>query len=164
VFDVAVGLDGLLYAMSPSGSPEGYTVSVFNPDTLALIRDVYIGGDNTGLAVDADGSMFVVDFDGLLLHLGPDGTLLDQMTLPSSNSSHKYFNDIDLRPDGAIAVGQRFGCVVLTDRDFSFATAFQGPTGQPTKVAFVVVPEPSILGLIVIGLPAVLTGRRRGLK
>jgi len=158
--DLALGLDGFLYTLSGEN-----TVNKFDPANLDHLGDIYSGSGLRGLAVDVDGSMFVVAGGWRLRHYAADGSFLGELELPTAGtvftSEHQ---DVDLLPDGSILVGQRWGSVVQTDRDFSSATAFQGPTERPTFVAFTnAVPEPStaiLAGIAAIAL-AVLGVRRR---
>jgi hypothetical protein len=152
--DLNLGLDGLLYALNGTGSPDGQSVSVFNPITMALIRTVSLSNvsiANRGIAADIDGSMFIATWGGSLVHVSPSGGILGSIPLPTANTQLPADNnfDVDLRPDGAILVGQRFGSVIETDRSLSSPTAFLVPTQESVFVAFSdPVPEPASIVLI----------------
>lgn len=152
-FDLNVGLDGLLYAMYPGGSPSGRTVRVFNPETLAIVKtiDVSQGAgwqDLRGIAADYDGSLFIVAYDERIFHLTPDGAeVIKSLALPTNDTS-----DIDIAPDGGVVVGGRSGTVVVTDRSLESLLTFQ--VGDENVWVTFVVPEPSSLALLSLGIVA----------
>jgi len=126
--DLNVGLDGLLYVLSPGGSPEGRTVHVFDPYTLENIRilDLTATFGWTGhrsIAVNASGDIFVADWDGDLQKINSNGELLLTVNLYSICDCHNLF-DVDISADGLVVVSNRFGRVVITDEDFSSFTYF----------------------------------------
>ena len=50
--DLTVGLDGLLYLLSPGGSPGGRTVDVYAPNTYGFVRNIHLTGTtNDGMAI-----------------------------------------------------------------------------------------------------------------
>ena len=93
--------------------------AIVNPDTLELLgtmslRDVSY--DNFGVAVDAEGNIYLVNRDSNLVKLGPDGSLLESLHLPWSVQAM----DLDLRPDGSLLVGSWFGRYIgVTSTDLS---------------------------------------------
>jgi hypothetical protein len=147
--DLNIGLDGLLYALHPGGSPSGRDVDVFNPESTTRLRTIDVGRtDNRGVAADSDGSLFVVSWNETLYHFDPNGLLLGSLNLPASDTF-----DIDINNDGAIVVGSRFGVIMLTDRQFANVSSFTSPGGE-VFVSFLPIPEPSatLTAVVLIGI------------
>lgn len=168
--DLTVGFDGRLYALHPGGSPGGRFVEVYDPNTLAhldtiSLADIFGHTAHRSIAVDADGSMLIADWDGDLQKIDSDGNLLNDTQLvgdwigrPISASLY----DVDVGPNGTIAIGSRFGEVFVSDNNFSAVSDFD-LGGSGIFVAFVtVVPEPSALPLFSAFATALLGIRRRG--
>jgi hypothetical protein len=156
--DLNIGLDGLLYALHPIGSPGGTKIDVYNPTSLAYIRSLDIGRTfNRGIAVDFDGSIFVVSDNSAVYHFSPSGALLNSLGLSTGNTF-----DIDLAPDGKIAIGGRNAVVTVTNRSFSSAITFDLGIDS-VFVSFVPVPEPStaLLTFAIAAFLAALAARRR---
>jgi hypothetical protein len=141
--DLTVGLDGLVYALYPGGSPEGRFVDVYDPTTLAFIRTVSLAAifGHTGhrsIAVNAAGDILIADWDGDLARISAAGAILNQTNLSGIASSVNLY-DIDVSADGVVVVGDRFGGVVVTNETFSaFAPFSAGPDG----VFVHIVPQP----------------------
>lgn len=137
--DLSIGLDGYLYALANS------QIRVFDPVSMSPIKTVSLNLlDDRAVAVDHDGTMFVLSYSSTLYRFDATGVLVGSRTLPNA------FNtiDVDIAQDGTIAVGDRFGTVVITDRTFSSAISFS-IGNEPAFVGFVPVPEPSgaVVGL-----------------
>jgi hypothetical protein len=147
--DVSVGLDGLLYALHPTGSPGGQTVNVYDPTSLAFIRSIDVGDIfNRGVAADFDGSLFVISTGSGITHFRSNGIGIKRLPLDESNRF-----DIDISSAGKIAVGGRFGIVSITDRSLASVTSFKINGSQSEGsvfVAFVPLPEPHASSLLFI--------------
>lgn len=145
--DLTVGLNGLLYVLSPGGSPGGRTIDVYDPETYALVDSIDLTAifgwtEHRSIAVDANGDIFIADWDGEVHHVSAAGALVQTISPPCDWIGFEIacsFNDIDISESGQLALGSRFGEVVVTDVGFSSVSKFQiGNRG-----AFVeFVPEP----------------------
>ncbi len=115
--DLTIGGDGLLYGLDGSGLP-GNQVTVYNPVTMAQVRTFAIAfNDYRGIAVSASGDVFASGWDGTIAHFDSSGKLLASVQTPINN-----LQSIDLRSDGTLVVGSRFGDVVLADTSLNSAT------------------------------------------
>lgn len=131
--DLTLGLDGLLYVLSPSGSPGGRIVDVFDPDTYAFVRslnlaDIFGWTEHRSIAVDHNGDIFIADWDGEIHRVSAAGQLIATITPEcqwSGSPSYCSFNDIAISADGQLALGSRFGEIIVTDVDFASVTRFQ---------------------------------------
>ncbi len=131
--DLTVGLDGLLYVLSPGGSPEGRTVDVYDPDTYSFIRSIDLTAifgwtGHRSIAVDYNGDLFVADWDGQVHHVSATGELVQTISPPCDWIGFEIacsFNDIDISETGQLALGSRFGEIVVTDVYFSSVSKFQ---------------------------------------
>lgn len=120
--DLSIGLDGLLYALYPGGSPGGRELDVYDPLTLDRVDSVSVAdivgfSGHRSVAADAMGNIFVADWSGNLVKFNRDGDVLAQTNIcvPGQNCN---LYDIDVASDGRIAVGDRVGGITLTDVDF----------------------------------------------
>jgi hypothetical protein len=170
--DLTVGRDGLLYAQAPGTSPGGNLVTVYDPATLALVRQVDLGIDLRSIAVAANGDIFAVAFNSpVISRFSGTGALLQTL-----NPGVGGFADINLDATGRI-VATAGGTLVLTTTALSGFTALNvGPVsggGFVTFAAFVeaplgptpaaAVPEPAsalLLGAGAAGLAAARLRRR----
>jgi hypothetical protein len=142
--DLTIGLDGLLYVLSPSGSPSGRTVDVYDPRTYSFIRSIDLTAifgltGHRSIAVNYNGDMYIADWDGEIHHVSATGELLQTISPTCDwigSEIHCAFFDIDISETGQLALGSRFGEVIVTDVDFSSVSKFQiGTSG--TFVEFV---------------------------
>lgn len=117
--DLTAGWDGLLYALLPYFSNEGTRAYVYHPITMELIRYVDLAVGLRGMAVDTNGHIYGVDWNGYAHHMDANGRLIQSVYTGTGNLS-----DIDLTPDGHIAIGARFSNLILTDRNFSNITTY----------------------------------------
>jgi hypothetical protein len=143
--DLTIGPDRVLYAIERN-SP---LVFRFDPITFATLGSLQLaGGDNRGIAVATDGSIFIAE-SSYLGRYSASGTLLGSLTVPNVS-----FTDIDISPSGQIALGTGFsGEVIVTDLDLDSFVKFRvtdSPLGGTTFVAWAV-PEPSTFTLLAIG-------------
>lgn len=146
--DLTVGLDGLLYVLAPGGSPGGRTIDVYDPRTYSFVRSIDLTAtfgwtEHRSLAVDYNGDLFIADLDGEIHHVSAAGGLVQTIT-PSCDWIGREiscsFYDIDISESGQLALGSRFGEVIVTDTYFSSVSKFQiGDRG--TFVDFV--PQPA---------------------
>lgn len=139
--DLTVGLDGLLYALYPGGSPGGRTINVYDPLSYEYLRSIdltVIFGwtEHRSIAVDYNGDLFIADWDGEVHRISKDGVLID--TIEPICDTFCSFTDIDISVDGSIALGTRSGEVFVTDTKFSRISSFDG--GASNFVEFV--PKP----------------------
>lgn len=146
--DLYVGPDGVLYALAGA-------VHKYDPISLASLGTVPIGsGDNRAVAVAADGSIFIARWDGRIDRYSPTGALLDSLTV-----SGAHFADLDINPDGRLALGTGFdGEIVLTDLaldTFSRFRATNSTLGGEVFVAWIV-PEPATPLLLGAALAAIV--------
>lgn len=131
--DLTIGLNGLLYALSPGGTPGGRTISIYDPVTFEYINSIdltIIFGwtEHRSLAVDSNGDIFIADWDGEILHVNSDGTYVDKINPPCRWIGYDIkceFTDIDIAEDGTIALATRFGEIILTDTSFSHTSKFE---------------------------------------
>lgn len=164
--DLSLGRNGLLYALSPGGSPDGRTIDVYNPDTLAHIQTIDLTqnlgwNEHKALAVDQKGDIFLANSGGLIEHLDASGKLLGSIN-PTCNWSGSpsgcSFTDMDIAADSsALVLGTRFGEVFMVDTGLKNWTSFKT---DGVFVAFAV-PEPSSYMLMSIGLLAMGVVRRK---
>jgi hypothetical protein len=131
--DLTVGQDGLLYALHTSE----WNVSVIDPETMARLRVISL--DALGIraiAVDAAGHIFAASEDNLVYHFDAAGVTLD-----SAPTGIEPPGDIDLAPNGDIALGADDGHVILTNKAFSdmrlFPVGNREPEPASAFVAFV---------------------------
>lgn len=145
--DLTVGLDGLLYVLSPGGSPGGRTIDVYDPGTYAYIRSVDLTAifgwtEHRAVAVNSNGDLYVADWDGEIHHIDAAGALVQTIAPPCDWIGFDIqcsFYDINISESGQLALGSRFGEVIVTDADFASVSKFQiGDRG--TFVEFVPLP------------------------
>jgi hypothetical protein len=145
--DLTIGLDGLLYVLSPGGSPEGRIIDVYDPATYTFIRTIQLTplfgwNGHRSVAVDHNGDVFIADWDGEIHHVTAAGDLVQTIAPPCDLNGREIFcsfNDIDISPSGQLVLGSRFGEIFVTDTSFSTVSRFE----VGTRSAFVeFVPEP----------------------
>ncbi|MGQ0598480.1 PEP-CTERM sorting domain-containing protein [Aquabacterium sp.] len=166
--DLSLGNNGLLYALSPGGSPDGRTLDVYNPDTLAHVQTIDLTknlgwNEHKALAVDQKGDIFLANSSGLIEHLDATGKLLGSLSPTcswSGSPSGCSFTDVDIIADGTeLVLGTRFGEVFLVDTGLKNWTSFKT---DGMFVAFAsAVPEPSSYLLMALGLLAMGVVRRK---
>jgi hypothetical protein len=150
-FDLTLGLDGSLWALS------GDAAYAFDPATFAARGSVSLAAveDPMGLVVDAGGDLFVANYEGEVVHLSAVGAHLAARDFTDVGP----LLDIDIAPGGLIAVSSWVDDTVLTDTRFSFVRGIEGHRWE-SFVAFVPVPEPSVIVLFAAGC-ILETWRRR---
>ena len=131
--DLTVGLDGLLYVLSPGGSPGGRTVDVYDPKTYSFVRSIDLTAifgwtEHRSIAVDSNGDVFIADLDGEISHVTAAGELVQVISPPCDWIGREIscsFIDIDISESGQLALGSRFGEIIITDVNFSSVSKFQ---------------------------------------
>ena len=159
--DDTVGGNGLLYALSTSG-----TIDVYSPVTDAKIRTINLdnaaySSDIRGIAVDAYGFIYAAGWDGTVKALDANGNTLRSLTTGTSN-----LTDIDLNNAGQLLVAGRFGQVISTNTALTTETSFNVSGGDTIHVAWASpiipgVPEPATASTVVAVAAVALSRRRR---
>ncbi len=150
--DLTVGLDGLLYVLSPGGSPGGRTVDVYDPRTYSFIRSIDLTAifgwtEHRSIAVDVNGDLFIADLDGEISHVSAAGQLVQVISPPCDWIGFEIscsFIDIDISETGQLALGSRFGEIIVTDVNFSSVSKFQ-IGDRSAFVEFVPNPQPTVV-------------------
>jgi hypothetical protein len=100
--DLAVGLDGLLYALGPGGPPAGQYIRVYQPQSMQLIRQIQLPTsmwDTRAITVDQNGQIYAVRArDPRVFHLSPAGNI--QRIYNTGIGAEADFSDIDLYENG----------------------------------------------------------------
>lgn len=140
--DLNVGLDDRLYALGSTGSPNGVTLRVYDPASMTLIWSMNMpstSNDYRALTADASSRIFVVGHRGQLLRLSPAGLVEKSTDTTAIGLGFHNIGDLDLDPSGMLAIGTRFGDVLITDTEFDPAHSWQfaAPGGQQTFVTWV---------------------------
>jgi hypothetical protein len=135
--DLTAGWDGLLYGLLPYISSEGTRVYVYHPSTMEFIRYFDLAVGLRGISVDANGHVFGVDWSGYIHHLNANGQIIKSVFSGTTGLS-----DIDLTPDGQIAIGSRISNLIMTDRSLNSITTHNLGFYYNIFVAFVQ-PPPS---------------------
>lgn len=112
--DVNLGLDGLLYGVS-----DEYSLQVFNPTTLTLIRSVHLGADVRAVAVDANGDIYGASWGFRVHKFTSTGTVVQSLDTQGNSTI-----DIDIDLSGRIVYGSRDGRVYVTNRQLATPTSF----------------------------------------
>src|SRR5262249_12372374 len=75
--DVAVGLDGLVYALDSQGAQDGVAIDVLDPVSFAHLRRITLpaGLSARAIAVDGAGRIFVGSWQAALYRLSPAGVV-----------------------------------------------------------------------------------------
>lgn len=119
--DLNMGIDGLLYALHPGGSPGGRQIDVYDPDTLIFIRrifDRWSQPDHRSIAIDGEGYFYLADWDGDVSRFSPEGELQETVNLiPIADMRNLY--DIDVAADGTLIVCDIRGRALVTDTAFT---------------------------------------------
>lgn len=134
--DVAVGHDGLVYALAREGiAAHGTIISVYDPESLSLLRRFRIRSAR-GLAIDANGEIFaaVREPESVLAHYDSSGTFIKKIKSPIAGLC-----DIDIDSHGMIVAASHGGEVVVTDQNFHQIKSF--PTRSSDNTNFTTIIE-----------------------
>jgi hypothetical protein len=137
--DLAAGLDGLLYALRSSRDD----IDIFDPVTLAAAGSITLDRTVTSIAVNAAGEIF-----------GPTSTEVHRFNASGvsqdSIATGEAISDIDISPEGTIALGAFINGVLITTEALATLTSFtpleetDSGLNSSTWVAFVQTPPDPI--------------------
>jgi hypothetical protein len=104
---LTLGLDGLLYALGPQNG-FGNPIDVYEPVSMSHLATVQSPSpDGRGLAVAANGDIYVADWYNTVYRLDSAGAILNTVSVSDSTS------DIDVSTDGSLVVGGRFSVMTM---------------------------------------------------
>jgi hypothetical protein len=125
-----VGPDGLLYVVyKPTTSPS-VDVMVYDPTTLALVRQAPLTGsshtDYRGLAVAQGGHIITVTSDGYIQDHYPSGSLFAEALLNATYPQvlPAFLLNVSIGTDGSYLAGSRFGDVFIVNPNLASYTHF----------------------------------------
>jgi hypothetical protein len=160
---VSIGLDGLLYATFPDGSPRGFNIDVLDPHSLSVLRTVVLNSSNInldGATADADGNIYgVQSLGGNFYKFNAAGELLKTSLIGISG-----MHSLAISNTGQLLTATNGGLVILTNTELSSRTLFSVGSEFDTFAGFVtppIVPEPTSLAWLLI--TACTLARRRPL-
>ena len=119
MIDVAVGLDGLVYALNPDGSPSGTRIFVYDPISMVLQRTIEMLTQNRAIAVNAAGHIFTVGGIESIRHYDPNGIQIGAT-----------LSDIDVDRDGNLLIASHGGMIAVTTEALQSLTAFNTRTSN----------------------------------
>jgi hypothetical protein len=157
--DLNIGLDGLLYAIYPGGSPAGNMLDVINPQTMTLIRTVNLNMGLGAIATDQVGNIYATSpFDTKIFRFDPMGMLTGSLITGTAG-----LRDLDLSEDGRLLTISGDGRAILSDTSLTSLTSFDLGDGFTFFGAFAPVPEPgsSTFAILGLGLAALVQRRLR---
>ena len=142
VVDLNIGLNGLLYAIWPTGTPGGLRLCIYEPASMTLVGTMtlpHLSDGYRAVAADAAGRIYVAGYYGRLVRLSPSGAVEKSTTTSAIGLGPQTVGDMDLAPSGRIVIGTRFGAVLMTDTEFNSENSWQfaTPGGRQTFVAWV---------------------------
>ncbi|PTL76938.1 hypothetical protein DAT35_47610 [Vitiosangium sp. GDMCC 1.1324] len=120
--DVTLGQDGLLYALASNE----YTVYVYDPSSLALVRTVNLPAAVRAITASTTGELYGASWDDFIYRFSAAGVQLNRVYSGAAD-----LIDIDISPvSQQVAVGSRFGTVILTDLALSTLRAFSAGNSE----------------------------------
>ncbi len=151
--NVAVGQNGLLYALYPGGSPGGSNVDIYDPRTLSLVRSINLAiVGMRSIAVDSNGEIFAIAIsDPNIYEFDANGA-----TIKTVNSGNHGYANININKQGRL-IASAGGTIVLTDTSLSSFTTITTDTNSGTFVAWVEAPLGALQGVISGDMVAVQT-------
>jgi hypothetical protein len=172
---VSLGLNGLLYAPWPGGSPVGDHIDVINPTLMTKTTiDLPFLFQVEGVTADQAGNIYAAGArgDNTLYKLDSHGNVLASLSVGTNSlDGYDFLNGLQISNSGQLLTTTSNGEVILTDTNFSHLTTFDVGAQSMTFATFTTaltiasVPEPASLTLLAVGLAAVaFQGRhhRRG--
>lgn len=171
--DLAVGLDGLLYAAPKSGA--GAFIRVYDPLSMQLLRSVSLvrTGEgliipDSGIAADAFGNIYY-GTRYFIYKFGPDGQEITRIEtsvkahVQSTGSTGIY--DLNILPTGQLLATGGMSKLVLTDTSLTADQVIEMEAGGFSAFAAppMIIPEPGTafaVGLASLGLLAARRPRR----
>ena len=127
--DITVGLDGLLYTLSPVTAPIGTIVRQYHPQTMGLLAEITLPASHRAIAVDANGDIFAVSPE--IHHYNSAGV---QVQPPLGDGGVGGLSDVDIDRDGRLLVASQDGHVLLTDRALpAWCPSSRGPRTAATS-------------------------------
>jgi len=131
---VTIGLDNKVYALA------GQQVYVYDPVAMTQLRVITLpSGDYRGIAVNASGDIFTTAWNSVISHFNSSGTLLQSITLNSSNGAPFMFSnpdDIAIASDGTLAIGSFSGHIVQMTSAFTNISYIDTGTSNTVFVTF----------------------------
>jgi len=131
IIDINMGLDCKLYALEVDPGGGVPDIHIYNPDSLAYLGkidltdyllDFFDDFDARGVAVAANGDIYLANTYSQIRHLDPDTVttvnILDDVVGSSG------LTDIDISVDGQIVVGSRSATVAMTNLALDPPTTF----------------------------------------
>jgi hypothetical protein len=115
--DLAIGLDGVLYAMRGNNSE---WIDKYHPLTMAYIDTLSVPGFFGGMAAAADGTIYLVDYHplGYVIRVDPAGNHLDPLI-----HTHDVGSDVNVARDGTVLARDALLNADLTNpRHLGFST------------------------------------------
>lgn len=114
--DVTLGQDGWLYALASNE----YTVHVYDPSNLALVRTVNLPTYVRAITASANGELYGASWDDYIYRFSSTGARLGMLY-----SGTYDLIDIDISSvTQQVAVGSRSGLVILTDLQLGTSRSF----------------------------------------
>lgn len=115
--DLALGLDGLIYALDANRAADGRYVDVYDPESLVYLRTITLpfGTEIRAIAVDASGSIFGASWHSTIYRFTPTGATVASVQITALGACYTGLTDIDISPDGYLFVGcAGWGQVLVT--------------------------------------------------
>lgn len=108
--DVAVGLDGLVYALVYTGAPDGgaSTVKVYDPADFELLRTVTLPENHRAIAVDEAGHIYAAN--PAIVHYDANGARLGAINNPVGG----VMSDIDIKAGSCEAGVPSYACLAVS--------------------------------------------------
>jgi len=156
---VSLGLNGMLYAPWPGGSPVGDHIDVINPVTMTKTTiNLPFLFQVSGVTADQSGDIYAVGAlgDGHIYKLDSNGNVL-----ASISTGFTGLTGLELSNSGQLLTASNDGEVIITNTSFSQLSSFSVGSQITTFDAFVTpptagtVPEPASLTLMAVGLGVV---------